>query len=330
MRANFALTILLLGLGTAAAEPDHQAPTGALEGTSAAVSLTSEPSIGKSDRAAVPSAPTERSSEAMRGQDKEPAAPPPLAATARAATESEAPAASSIGGLCNAVFTSAEDNDLPVPFFANLIWQESRLRHDAVSPVGALGIAQFMPRVAAAVGLVDPFDPQQALPASARLLRSLREHFGNLGFVAAAYNAGARRVSEWLEHRGRLPRETLTYVVRVTGRSIEQWRKRPSDDVTLTFARPLPCRELPAFADLEQEQTRQAQSQQAKVAQQAAEATRFVAVSHRHAHRRLARRETVRMIRTAARSLRGGRHEATRRHLLHERRRIALGESFMT
>ncbi len=94
---------------------------------------------------------------------------------------------------------------MPVPFFANLIWQESRLRDDAVSRKGALGIAQFMPETAAETGLDNPFDPLQAIPASARFLRELRMQFGNLGFVAAAYNAGAHRVTEWLEHRGSLP-----------------------------------------------------------------------------------------------------------------------------
>ncbi len=108
----------------------------------------------------------------------------------------------SLNDLCNALYTSAQDNDLPVPFFANLIWQESRLRDDAVSRKGALGIAQFMPETAAETGLDNPFDPLQAIPASARFLRELRLEFGNLGFVAAAYNAGAHRVVEWLEHRG--------------------------------------------------------------------------------------------------------------------------------
>ena len=60
--------------------------------------------------------------------------------------------------------TSAQDNDLPVPFFANLIWQESRLRDDAVSRKGALGIAQFMPETAAETGLDNPFDPLQSHP----------------------------------------------------------------------------------------------------------------------------------------------------------------------
>ena len=124
--------------------------------------------------------------------------------------------------------TSAQDYQLPVPFFANLIWQESRLQHDAVSTVGAQGIAQFMPEVAAEEGVGDPFDPRQAIPASARLLHALREHFGNLGLAAAAYNAGAHRVGEWLDRHRALPAETRNYVVRVTGRTVEAWRKARS------------------------------------------------------------------------------------------------------
>jgi len=155
--------------------------------------------------------------------------------------------------------TSAQDNELPVPFFANLIWQESRLQRDSVSKAGALGIAQFMPEVAVEVGLADPFDPRQAIPASARFLKVLRQHFGNLGYVAAAYNAGAHRVGDWLDRRHPLPQETRTYVLRVTGRSAEAWRKSAPDDSKLTFAPSLPCRGLPAFAELEQAQLRDAQ-----------------------------------------------------------------------
>lgn len=177
------------------------------------------------------------------------------------------PAEVSLDDLCNALFTSAQDNDLPIPFFANLIWQESGLHDDVISSKGAMGIAQFMPEVAVEKGLADPFDPLQAIPASARLLRELRLQFGNLGFVAAAYNAGPRRVAEWLENRGRLPRETRNYVVRVTGLSVDAWRTIPVNNDALTFVRPLPCRNLPAFANVEQEQLEQAQLQQAKLEQ---------------------------------------------------------------
>ncbi len=180
------------------------------------------------------------------------------------ASNNNPPPQVSMPDLCNALLTSAENNDLPVAFFANLIWQESRLRDNAVSPKGALGIAQFMPQVAAKNGLENPLDPLQALPASARLLRTLRDQFRNLGYVAAAYNAGAGRVDDWLEHGRTLPRETRGYVLSVTGHSAEEWRKMPVDDASLHFVRRLPCRDLPAFADLERAQ------QEAQAAQDAA------------------------------------------------------------
>jgi soluble lytic murein transglycosylase-like protein len=51
-----------------------------------------------------------------------------------------------------------------------------------------------MPRTADWRRLVDPFDSIAALKASASYLRDLRNHFGNLGLAAAAYNAGPQRV----------------------------------------------------------------------------------------------------------------------------------------
>ncbi len=173
----------------------------------------------------------------------------------------------SLDDLCQALFTSAQANDIPVQFFANLIWQESRLNPDDVSKKGALGIAQFMPQVAAEKGLDNPFDPMQAIPASARLLRELRMEFGNLGLVAAAYNAGPGRVIRWLERRVSLPRETRNYVVRVTGLSVDAWRDMRVNDDALTFVQHLPCRSMPAFANVEQEQEAQTQAkiEQAKL-----------------------------------------------------------------
>jgi soluble lytic murein transglycosylase-like protein len=261
MRSLLALTILILGINMAAPEWDA-APFGdqlrGAEDEAASAPFEIESSTFRSDRLNI--APERLSLAALQPHETSDQSPEEALEPAQEALPMGAdidPAGVpevSIGDLCNALLTSAQDNDLPVAFFANLIWQESRLRDDAVSPVGALGIAQFMPQVAMASGLDNPFDPLQAIPASARLLRELRDQFGNLGFVAAAYNAGARRVSEWLEHRRTLPRETRDYVVRVTGRSAEDWRKTPPEDAALTFVHRLPCRGLPAYADLEQEQ----------------------------------------------------------------------------
>ena len=132
--------------------------------------------------------------------------------------------------ICLMAEAAAKANGLPFEFFARLIWQESRFRPDAVGPMTrsgdrARGIAQFMPRTATERGLLDPHDPVQALPKSAEFLRELLKEFGNLGLAAAAYNAGPRRVRDWLEGRGSLPAETQRYVEIITGHSAEDWAK---------------------------------------------------------------------------------------------------------
>ena len=72
--------------------------------------------------------------------------------------------------------------------------------------------------------LADPFDPEQAIPKAARLLVDLTRQFGNVGLAAAAYNAGANRVADWLAGTAGLPAETQVYVVSLTGTTAEQWK----------------------------------------------------------------------------------------------------------
>ncbi|WP_253709682.1 lytic transglycosylase domain-containing protein [Bradyrhizobium sp. WD16] len=139
--------------------------------------------------------------------------------------------------FCDALTAAAESNNLPVSFFARLIWQESNFKFDEVSHVGAQGVAQFMPETATEVGLDDPFDPLKALPASARLLRKLRDQLGNIGLAAAAYNAGPGRIQNWLARRSSLPDETRNYVRRITGNVAESWT---TADRRLTVPRELP------------------------------------------------------------------------------------------
>ena len=175
-----------------------------------------------------------------------------LAASANAQREPDEPGATNhrdraielSQSLCPLIQSTAEQNGLPVEFFARLIWQESRLRPDAVGPVTpggkrAQGIAQFMPATAAERLLLDAFDPAQALPKSAEFLRELRAQFGNLGLAAAAYNAGPQRVRDWLAGKRGLPSETLAYVRSVTGHSAEEWKK--ADVRTVTIPADTPC-----------------------------------------------------------------------------------------
>ncbi|HLJ72412.1 MAG TPA: lytic transglycosylase domain-containing protein [Roseiarcus sp.] len=125
--------------------------------------------------------------------------------------------------FCRVLDALAVQNDLPMPFFARLIWQESKFDPHAQSSAGAQGVAQFMPFTAASRGLLDPFEPTAALRESASYLRELRNTFGNLGLAAAAYNAGPYRVSQWLAHKASLPDETIAYVQIVTGHSVSDW-----------------------------------------------------------------------------------------------------------
>jgi hypothetical protein len=152
--------------------------------------------------------------------------------------------------VCKTLAAAAEMHELPVPFFIRLIWQESRFDPGAISPVGAQGVAQFMPATAAAMGLKYPFDPLEALRFSARLLRDLLGQFGNLGLAAAAYNAGPQRIADWLEKRGKLPEETRNYVQSITGHDAERWRVTRPGRLALEVPKRAPCKGAYDFAHM--------------------------------------------------------------------------------
>jgi hypothetical protein len=158
--------------------------------------------------------------------------------------------------MCLMIESAAKAQDLPLEFFARVIWQESRFQSDAVGPVTrsgqrAQGIAQFMPGTANERRLLDPFDPVQALPKSAEFLSELRQQFGNLGLAAAAYNAGPHRVQEWLAGSGYMPQETRNYVIAITGTSVDDWasaaKNGNKNGKTLDRAPTSSCRELMAL-----------------------------------------------------------------------------------
>jgi hypothetical protein len=154
--------------------------------------------------------------------------------------------------MCLMIESAAKSQDLPLEFFARVIWQESRFQSDAVGPMTrrgqrAQGIAQFMPGTASERRLLDPFDPVQALPKSAEFLNELRGQFGNLGLAAAAYNAGPRRVQEWLAGTGYMPSETRNYVFAITGTSVDDWATAGKSGKPPDRAPTSSCRELMAL-----------------------------------------------------------------------------------
>src|SRR6266480_3551038 len=154
--------------------------------------------------------------------------------------------------ICLMIESAAKAQGLPLEFFARVIWQESRFQSDAVGPLTrsgqrALGIAQFMPGTASERRLLDPFDPVQALPKSAEFLNELRGQFGNLGLAAAAYNAGPRRVQEWLAGTGPMPQETRNYVVAITGSTVDDWVSAAKNSKPPDRAPNTSCRQLMAM-----------------------------------------------------------------------------------
>ena len=159
------------------------------------------------------------------------------------------PTAQNKAAMCETLATAAQAHELPVGFFVRLINQESGFNPEVVSPAGAEGVAQFMPRVAEEWGLKNPYDPHAALVASARFLRSLYDQFGNWGLAAAAYNGGMGRVQKWIDKRGKLPEETRNYVMTITGVPADKWADGKPQVAKFSIPERAPCQEIAYLAD---------------------------------------------------------------------------------
>jgi hypothetical protein len=141
---------------------------------------------------------------------------------------------------CGAIQLFAWREQLPVGYFARLIWQESRFDPSALSTAGAQGIAQFIPSTARLRGLRNAFDPTEALAKSAEYLRFLSDKFGNLGLAAVAYNGGEGRASGYVKGGSYLPAETRFYVEIITGRDPDAWLAETPPEVDFTIGKDAP------------------------------------------------------------------------------------------
>ncbi|MDQ5809056.1 MAG: transglycosylase SLT domain-containing protein, partial [Actinomycetota bacterium] len=114
-----------------------------------------------------------------------------------------------------AISRAAQRWNVGAALLAAQLYAESNFNPFATSPAGAQGIAQFMPGTAAAMGLRDPFDAEQAIDAQAHLMRDLLRQFGSVPLALAAYNAGPAPVQAC----GCIPPypETRGYVARILG-----------------------------------------------------------------------------------------------------------------
>ncbi len=103
--------------------------------------------------------------------------------------------------------------------FVNQIYKESSFRIDAVSPAGAVGIAQFLPETASERG-VDPYDPESALKGAADWMAELDHQYGSYDAALAAYNSGPGTVDAAMKNCGPswescLPTETKNYIAAI-------------------------------------------------------------------------------------------------------------------
>ncbi len=109
--------------------------------------------------------------------------------------------------------------DIPEQWIREVMRQESGGRASATSHAGAMGLMQVMPgtyrELQARYNLgTDPYHPYDSIQAGTAYLREMYELYGNPAFLAA-YNAGPRRLEDYLWGGRGLPGETRNYVARI-------------------------------------------------------------------------------------------------------------------
>jgi Transglycosylase SLT domain/SPOR domain len=122
------------------------------------------------------------------------------------------------------IVEAAAKYDVPEIWIRSVMHQESggRLYEDGqpiTSGAGAMGLMQVMPetydelRQRYALG-DDPYDPHDNVMAGTAYIREMYDVYGAPGFLAA-YNAGPKRLDDYLTHNKPLPDETRHYVANI-------------------------------------------------------------------------------------------------------------------
>jgi soluble lytic murein transglycosylase-like protein len=140
---------------------------------------------------------------AMASADPEAMKPHPSATTALTREEMHTMLASAGG-----------EHNIDADLLASVVKAESGGRVRAISPVGARGLMQLMPKTAGELGVEDAFRPEENIAGgTAYLDHLLTRYHNNVALALAAYNAGPAAVDRY--HGVPPYRETRTYVARV-------------------------------------------------------------------------------------------------------------------
>src|SRR5437763_1119780 len=87
-------------------------------------------------------------------------------------------------------------NNLDPTLLRAMFLQESSGNPQAVSPKGAQGLAQLMPRTAAGLGVGDPLDPVQSIYGGAKYLAHGLDKYGDPVHALMYYHGGPDE-SQW-------------------------------------------------------------------------------------------------------------------------------------
>jgi soluble lytic murein transglycosylase len=119
----------------------------------------------------------------------------------------------------------AANHDLDPALLAAVVYVESRFDPNAESPAGAIGLMQLLPETAKGIALrtggarfvvADLRDPEINVRYGSWYLDHLRDRYGDMTTVLAAYHAGQGNVDRWrAEGSGIAFPETRDYVERV-------------------------------------------------------------------------------------------------------------------
>jgi hypothetical protein len=114
---------------------------------------------------------------------------------------------------------AATNFDVPERWIREVMRTESGGRSTATSRVGAMGLMQVMPSTYAGLAQRysfgdDPYHPYDNIMAGAAYIREMYDLYGSPAFLAA-YNAGPRRLEDYLWGNRGLPNETRNYVARI-------------------------------------------------------------------------------------------------------------------